>query len=63
MNQLQVMRHALAKYMPEQPQPIELGEVEAVLTELSKRMKASGFSELDLRILFDARDFICGDTK
>lgn len=58
-----IFKHALAQFMPAQPQPIECAEVGAVFNMLARRMQASGFSEMDLRILFDARDVICGEQE
>ena len=42
--------------------PLECTDVARILDSLVRQMKASNFSELDVQMVEEARDFVCGET-
>lgn len=42
--------------------PLECSDVARILGALSRQMKVSGFSELDIQMIQEANDFVCGDA-
>lgn len=43
--------------------PMECADVAQILSTLAAQMKASGFSDLDLQMLDEASDAICGEKE
>jgi hypothetical protein len=40
--------------------PLECADIARILGALSRQMKASDFSELDIQMIEETRDFVCG---